>query len=51
MYKGAMKTVRIAVGETNDFPITVGLHQGSAKLSLMLFKQQGHTLPRILLSH
>ena len=25
-----MTTVRTVVGETNDFPITVGLHQGSA---------------------
>ena len=26
MYKGAMTTVRIVVGKTNDFPITVSLH-------------------------
>ena len=30
MYSGVMTTVRTVVGETNDFPITVGLHQGSA---------------------
>ena len=29
MYNGAMTTVRIVVGETNDFPITISLHQGS----------------------
>ena len=28
MYSGAMTIVRIVVGETNSFPITVGLHQG-----------------------
>ena len=26
MYSGAITTVRIVVGETNSFPITVGLH-------------------------
>ena len=36
MYDGAMTTVRTVVGETNDFPITVSLHQGSA-LSSYLF--------------
>ena len=36
MYKGAMTTVRTIVGKTNDFPITVDLHQGSA-LSPYLF--------------
>ena len=36
MYSGAMTTVRTVVGETNSFPITVGLHQGSA-LSPYLF--------------
>ena len=30
MYSGAMTTVRTVVGKTNSFPITVGLHQGSA---------------------
>ena len=30
MYSGAMTTVRTVVGETNDFPLTVGLHQGFA---------------------
>ena len=30
MYNGAMTTVRTVVGETNDVPITIGLHQGSA---------------------
>ena len=30
MYSGAMTTVRTVVGETNSFPITVGLYQGSA---------------------
>ena len=30
MYSGAMTTVRTVVGQTNNFPITVGLHQGSA---------------------
>ena len=32
----SMTTVRTVVGETNDFSITVGLHQGSA-LSSYLF--------------
>ena len=36
MYSGAMTIVRTVVGETNDFSITVGLHQGSA-LSPYLF--------------
>ena len=36
MYSEAMTTVRTVVGETNDFSITVGLHQGSA-LSPYLF--------------
>ena len=36
MYSGAMTIMRIVVGETNDFFITVGLHQGSA-LSPYLF--------------
>ena len=36
MYSGAMTTVKTVVGETNSFPITVGLHQGSA-LSPYLF--------------
>ena len=36
MYGGAMTTVRTVVGETNSFPITVGLHKGSA-LSSYLF--------------
>ena len=36
MYTGAMTTVRTVVGKTNDFPITVGLHQGSV-LSPYLF--------------
>ena len=30
MYSGAMTTVSIVVGETNNFSITVDLHQGSA---------------------
>ena len=30
MYSGAMTTVRTTLGETNDLPVTVGLHQGSA---------------------
>ena len=29
MYSGAMTIVRTVVGKTNDFPITVGLHQKS----------------------
>ena len=36
IYSRAMTTVRTVVGETNSFPITVGLHQGSA-LSPYLF--------------
>ena len=36
MYSGTMTTMRIVVGKTNSFPITVGLHQGSA-LSPYLF--------------
>ena len=36
MYNGAMITMRTAVGETNDFPITIGLHQEFA-LSSYLF--------------
>ena len=36
MYSGATTTVRTVVGETNDFPITIGLHQGFA-LSTYLF--------------
>ena len=36
MYRGAMTTTRTIVGKTNEFPITVGLHQGSA-LSPYLF--------------
>ena len=30
MYSKAMTTMRTVVGETNSFPITVGLHQGPA---------------------
>ena len=30
MYDGAMTIVRTTAGESNEFPITVGLHQGSA---------------------
>ena len=29
-YSGFTTTMSTVVGETNDFPITVGLHQGSA---------------------
>ena len=36
MYSGAMTTWRTLVGETSEFPITVGLYQGSA-LSPYLF--------------
>ena len=36
MYSRAMTIVRIVVGQTNDFPITVGLHKGSV-LSPYLF--------------
>ena len=36
MLSRAMTTVRTVVGKTNGFPITVGLHQGSA-LSSYLF--------------
>ena len=36
MSSGAMTTVRTTVGETNDFPINVDLHQGSV-LSLYIF--------------
>jgi hypothetical protein len=36
MYDGAVTTIRSPVGETSEFPITVGLHQGSA-LSPYLF--------------
>ena len=30
MYKNAMTFVRICGGDTTDFPINIGLHQGSA---------------------
>ena len=36
MYEGAMTTIRSPAGETEEFPITVGLHQGLA-LSPYLF--------------
>ncbi len=36
MYNGAVTTVRTPTGEGSEFPITVGLHQGSA-LSPYLF--------------
>ena len=36
MYEGAITTIRCPVGDTREFPITVGLHQGSA-LSPYLF--------------
>ena len=36
MYSGAMTTMKTVVGETNNFSITVGLHQRSA-LSPYLF--------------
>ena len=35
MYSGAMTTVRIVIGKTNDFPITVGLHQRYALCSYL----------------
>ena len=36
MYSGAMTTVRTVIGKTNDFPITIGLHQGSALSHMFL---------------
>ena len=36
MYKNAMTFVRICGGDTTDFPINIGLHQGST-LSSYLF--------------
>ena len=36
MYEGAMTSVRTTSGETEEFPITVGVYQGSA-LSPYLF--------------
>ncbi|GMP81861.1 hypothetical protein CsSME_00036427 [Camellia sinensis var. sinensis] len=36
MYEGVVATIRSPAGETNEFPITVGLHQGST-LSPYLF--------------
>jgi len=36
MYNGVRTRVRTMVGDTDDFPIDIGLHQGSA-LSLFLF--------------
>ena len=36
MHNGAMTTMRTVVGKSNDFPITIGLHQGSV-LSPYLF--------------
>ncbi|GMP83986.1 hypothetical protein CsSME_00037701 [Camellia sinensis var. sinensis] len=36
MYEGVVTTIRSPVGEANEFPITVGLHQGST-LSPYLF--------------
>ena len=36
MYNGIMTRVRTLVGDTGDFPIDIGLHQGSA-LSPFLF--------------
>ncbi|KAI8572619.1 hypothetical protein RHMOL_Rhmol01G0213400 [Rhododendron molle] len=36
MYEGAVTTIRSPIGETSEFPITAGLHQGSA-LSPYLF--------------
>ena len=36
MYEGVVIIIRSTVGETSEFPITVGLHQGST-LSLYLF--------------
>ena len=36
MYYGAITFVKTTIGETSEFSITVGLHQGST-LSLYLF--------------
>lgn len=36
MYEGAVTNIRSPIGETSKFPITIGLHQGSA-LSPYLF--------------
>ena len=36
MYEGVVTTIRSPAGETNEFSITVGLHQGST-LSPYLF--------------
>ena len=36
MYDGVKTRVGTLLGDTNDFPINIGLHQGSA-LSLFLF--------------
>ena len=36
MYDGAITSIKTTIGETSEFPITVGLHQGSA-LSPYLF--------------
>jgi len=39
MYEGVRTRVRTVIGDTEDFPVDIGLHQGSA-LSPFLFYQQ-----------
>ena len=36
MYEGSMTTIKTICGVTNEFPVTIGLHQGSS-LSPYLF--------------
>lgn len=38
MYDGAVASVGIIGGETNNFPITIGLNQGSALISICLLQ-------------
>ena len=41
MYEGAGMSLRATCGETGDFPVTIGLHQGSALRSYDVAQGRG----------